>query len=165
MVPVERAWKLLLALAVVSLVGFVLVEASVLPAPWTDDRAEVRIVDDDDTTDAEIDVTVADTYRERYTGLSDHESLESGEGMLFVHWSEGDRTYVMRDMEFDIDIVFVASDGEITTIHHARAPGPDEDGGELQYSGRAKWVLEVPRGYANETGIEVGDELVIDETR
>ncbi|MCU4741099.1 DUF192 domain-containing protein [Halobacteria archaeon AArc-m2/3/4] len=161
----ERASKLLLALALALLVGFVLVEASVLPAPWTDDRAEVRIVGDDGTTKAEIDAEVADTYRERYVGLSDHESLETGEGMLFVHRSEGDRTYVMRDMDFDIDIVFVGSDGEITTIHHARAPEPGEDGEDLQYSGRAKWVLEVPGGYANETGLEVGDELVIDETR
>jgi len=82
--------------------------------------------------------------------------------MLFVHNQERDLTYVMREMDFDIDIIFINADREITTIHHARAPGPDEDGNDLEYSGRGKWVLEVPRGYANETGIEVGDEVEID---
>jgi uncharacterized membrane protein (UPF0127 family) len=82
--------------------------------------------------------------------------------MLFIHNTEDDRTYVMREMDFDIDIVFIGADREITAIRHARAPGPDEDGEELRYSGRAKWVLEVPRGYTNETGIEVGDEIEID---
>ncbi|WP_226040394.1 DUF192 domain-containing protein [Natrinema sp. DC36] len=111
---------------------------------------------------AVVDVEIADDRQERYTGLSDHESLEPGNGMLFVHNQERDLTYVMREMDFDIDIIFINADREITTIHHARAPGPDEDGNDLEYSGRGKWVLEVPRGYANETGIEVGDEVEID---
>ncbi|PGF15496.1 hypothetical protein CP556_04705 [Natrinema sp. CBA1119] len=111
---------------------------------------------------AVVDVEVADDSNERYTGLSDHESLEPGNGMLFIHNQEQELTYVMREMDFDIDIIFINADREITTIHHARAPGPDEDGNDLEYSGRGKWVLEVPRGYANETGIEVGDEVEID---
>ncbi|QLK24985.1 DUF192 domain-containing protein [Natrinema zhouii] len=111
---------------------------------------------------AVIDVDIADDRNERYTGLSDHESLEPGNGMLFIHNEEQELDYVMREMDFDIDIIFIDADREITSIHHARAPGPDEDGNDLEYSGRGKWVLEVPRGYANETGIEVGDEVEID---
>ncbi|ELZ11188.1 hypothetical protein C478_12285 [Natrinema thermotolerans DSM 11552] len=120
----------------------------------------------DDGTSAEpkavVDVEVADDRSERYTGLSDHDTLERGNGMLFVHNREQELTYVMREMDFDIDIIFIDADGEITQIHHARAPEPGEDGEDLEYSGRGKWVLEVPRGYANETGIEVGDRVEID---
>ena len=111
---------------------------------------------------AVVDVEVADSYRERYIGLSNHESLEPGNGMLFVHEEERNLTYVMRKMDFDIDIIFIDATGEIATIHHARAPGPNEDGNDLEYSGRGKWVLEVPRGYTNETGIKIGDEVEID---
>ncbi|OLZ42014.1 hypothetical protein A6E15_13960 [Natrinema saccharevitans] len=111
---------------------------------------------------AAVDVEVADDRSERYTGLSDHDSLERGNGMLFVHNREQELTYVMREMDFDIDIIFIDADREITRIHHARAPEPGEDGNDLEYSGRGKWVLEVPRGYANETGIEVGDRVEID---
>lgn len=159
----ERTWKPLLAVAVLALVGALVLGTGVVTPPWAEDRAEVRIVDADTGDElAVVDVDVADTPTERYTGLSDHESLEPGEGMLFVHSSEDERTYVMRDMAFDIDIVFADADGEITTIEHARAPEPGEDGEELQYTGRAQYVLEVPRGYANETGMDVGDVLVIE---
>jgi len=68
----------------------------------------------------------------------------------------------MRKMDFPIDMIFVGADRRITAIHHARAPGPNEDGDDIQYSGRAKYVLEVPRGFANETGLSVGDRIEID---
>ncbi len=171
---VEYVLRGLLVIAGLSLVGMLLVQVGLVSAPWGPDEGEVRVFDgegdekstaDGDgnrTPKAVVDVAVADSGVERYTGLSDHDSLEPGNGMLFVHDEEREQTYVMRGMDFDIDIVFIDADREITTIHHARAPGPDEDGEELRYTGRGKWVLEVPRGYANATGIEVGDEVDID---
>ncbi|MFC4436425.1 MULTISPECIES: DUF192 domain-containing protein [Natrialbaceae] len=157
----ERVWKGLLVVAAVAVVGAFLVQLGVVAAPWSEDRADVRILDDGGEPKAVVDAEVADTRGEQYTGLSDHDSLESGEGMLFVHASEDERTYVMRDMDFGIDIIFVDADREIATIRHAPEPGPDEDGSEQEYRGEAKWVLEVPLGYANETGIEPGDEVEI----
>ncbi|ELY91569.1 DUF192 domain-containing protein [Natrinema altunense] len=171
---VEYVLRGLLVIAGLSLVGMLLVQVGLVSAPWGPDEGEVRVfdgeVDEKSTADGDgnrtpkavVDVAVADSGVERYTGLSDHDSLEPGNGMLFVHDEEREQTYVMRGMDFDIDIVFIDADREITTIHHARAPGPDEDGEELRYTGRGKWVLEVPRGYANATGIEVGDEVDID---
>jgi len=79
--------------------------------------------------------------------------------MLFVHDSSGEYTYVMRDMSFGLDIVFVAPNGTITTIHGAPEPGPDEDGTAQEYPGRGQYVLEVNRGWAAERGIEAGDEV------
>jgi uncharacterized protein len=157
----ERVWKGLLVVAAISVVALLLVQLGVVAAPWSDDRTEVRILDDDGEPKATVDADVADTYSERYTGLSDHDSLEADEGMLFVHGDEDERTYVMRNMDFGIDIVFVGADREITTIHSAPEPGPGEDGNDHRYTGDAQWVLEVPIGYADERGIEVGDEVEI----
>jgi len=157
--------KGLLAIGIVAVASVVLVQAGIVSAPWGSDSGEVRVVNsgaDGDTPKAVIDVEVADSSRERYTGLSNHELLAAGNGMLFIHENEQELTYVMREMDFGIDIIFIDADREITTIHHARAPGPNEDGNDLEYSGRGKWVLEVPRGYTNETGIEVGDDVEID---
>ncbi|ELY89926.1 DUF192 domain-containing protein [Natrialba taiwanensis] len=159
----ERAWKGLLVIIALLLGGFLAVQAGIVSAPWAADQATVHVLDADDEPKATVEAEIADSATERYTGLSDHNSLESGEGMLFVHASEGEQTYVMREMEFDIDIIFVGADHEITSIEHARAPESGEDGEDIQYTGQAKWVLEVPRGYATETGIEVGDRMVIDE--
>ncbi|MFC7231862.1 DUF192 domain-containing protein [Saliphagus sp. GCM10025308] len=158
----RRVWSALVVVVVVLAVGYGLVQLSILPAPWTHDSGDVRVVDEDGTTKLAVDVEVADTYEQRYTGLSEHDSLENSTGMLFVYSDEDDRTFVMREMDFDIDIIFIGADREITAIHHARAPEAGEDGEDLRYSGEAKWVLEVPRGTANESNLEVGDEVEID---
>ncbi|AXR76499.1 DUF192 domain-containing protein [Natrarchaeobaculum sulfurireducens] len=158
----ERVWKGLLLLVVISIVGLLFVQAGFVSAPWGEDRAEVWVLDDAGERKAVVDAEVADTWGERYTGLSEHESLAEGEGMLFVHSSEAERTYVMREMAFDIDIIFIDAEREITAIEHARAPEPGEDGDDLEYTGQAQYVLEVPRGYANETGIAAGDAVEIE---
>ena len=158
----SRRLRIVALIGAVALLGLVFVEVGIVPTPGGADRATVEIVGADDEQKATVDAEVAETWREQYTGLSDHERLEPGEGMLFVHSREGDRTYVMRGMDFGVDILFVDDEGSITTIHEAPAPGPDEDGSDQTYEGRAKWVLEVPYGYAETHGIEVGDQLVIE---
>jgi uncharacterized membrane protein (UPF0127 family) len=141
------------------------------------DRGTVTVTDSDNTTPctappnrtavsacedsrtlATVDVRIAANDTQRYTGLSDTESLGPNEGMLFVHNQEKTHTYVMRDMDFDIDIIFIDSNGTITTIHHAPAP-PEGESYSERYSGRGKYVLEVNRGWANRTGTSVGDTV------
>ncbi|GAB7018710.1 DUF192 domain-containing protein [Halostagnicola bangensis] len=158
----DRASRLLLVVALALVVAFVLVQVGILAVPWASDHATVTITDESGEPRATVDTEVADTWEERYTGLSDHDSLEGDEGMLFVHERESEQTYVMREMDFDIDILFVDSDGEITTIHEAQSPAGNEDGEDLEYSGQAQWVLEVRSGYADEHGIGVGDDIDIE---
>jgi hypothetical protein len=123
------------------------------------DTTTVTLLGANGTELATVDAWVADTFPKQYTGLSDTSTLDPGRGMLFVFDGEGDRTFVMRDMSFPLDMVFVDADGTITTIHHA----PVESSGDLtQYSGRAKYVLEVPMGYTNRTGVEAGDRVRIE---
>jgi uncharacterized membrane protein (UPF0127 family) len=124
------------------------------------ETATVVLLDENGTELATVDAWVADSFSKQYTGLSDTSALEDGQGMLFVFDSEDDRAFVMRDMAFPLDMVFVDADGTITTIHHA----PLESDGDLtRYRGQAKYVLEVPMGYTNRTGIEVGDRLRIED--
>ena len=106
---------------------------------------------------ATVEVRIADTWDKRYTGLSDTDSLGEHEGMLFVHDSEGEQDYVMRDMAFSIDMVFIDSTGEITTIHHADV---DDD---ATFSGTAQYVLELPYQYTTDNEIAVGDRIEIPE--
>ncbi|MFB6123631.1 MAG: DUF192 domain-containing protein [Haloferacaceae archaeon] len=125
------------------------------------ERTTVTFVDENGTELATVRVRIADTTIKRYIGLSNTESLDAGEGMLFVHESEGTHAYVMRKMDFPLDIVFVDASGTVTTVHHA--PLPSGEGDLKRYRGRGKYVVEVPMGYANETGISAGDRMVIGE--
>jgi Uncharacterized conserved protein len=120
---------------------------------------EVRVETADGDRLGSVTAAVADTPDLRYTGLSDTESLPDDRGMLFVHESVRDRTYVMRRMAFGIDIVYADADGVITDIHHAPAPEPDEDGASQGYPGRGKYVLEVVYRWTAERGVSAGDVL------
>ncbi|MFB6090874.1 MAG: DUF192 domain-containing protein [Halobellus sp.] len=127
------------------------------------ERTTVTVVDDDTgETLASVSVRIADTAQKRYTGLSETDTLGPNEGMLFVHDAEERHAYVMREMAFPIDIVFVAADGTITRIHHAELPPEGTAGSELtRYTGRGKYVLEVPYNYTVDHGIEAGDRVEI----
>ncbi|ADJ16309.1 DUF192 domain-containing protein [Halalkalicoccus jeotgali] len=125
----------------------------------SEDSATVSISDGNERL-ATVDAEVADTTPQRYTGLSDHDSLGSDEGMLFAFERESTRGFVMRDMAFPIDMIFVGEDGTITAVHEAPV---EEDQSDLRtYRGEAKWVLEVNYGYAAEHGITEGDRVRID---
>ena len=109
-----------------------------------------------------VTAAIADTPDLRYTGLSDTESLPEDRGMLFVYEEVSGHTYVMREMDFGLDIIYADEEGAITTIHHAPAPGPNEDGDDQRYPGRGQYVLEVNNGWTTERGVTAGDLLVID---
>lgn len=179
--------------AVVALVGLVVALAVAVLALqtglWVDivgvgeyDRGTVTVTDSDNTTPCTappnrtavtacdgsrtlgtVDVRIANTRSQRYTGLSDTESLGPNEGMLFVHDREDTQTYVMRDMDFALDIIYIDANRTITTIHHAPPP-PEGESYSERYSGRAKYVLEVNRGWTNRTGVGVGDTVELPDS-
>jgi uncharacterized membrane protein (UPF0127 family) len=127
--------------------------------PGSYDETTVTITDEDGTELGTVDVRIADTRSKRYTGLSDTDSLASDEGMLFVHDKEDQHSYVMRDMSFPLDIIFVDANGTIVQVFHARI-----DGKNAPYKARGKYVLETNRGWANQTGVSTGDTVEIPDS-
>jgi uncharacterized membrane protein (UPF0127 family) len=130
--------------------------------PGSYERTTVTVTDENGTELGAVDARMAQTWQQRLVGLSRTEPLAADEGMLFVHDREASHGYVMRDMAFPLDIVFVAENGTITAIHHAPVPAEGASEGALrEYSGVGKYVLEVERGWVNETGVGVGDRVRI----
>ena len=84
-------------------------------------NATVTFVDESGTQLGQLSGPIADTWSERRTGLSETDTLGPNEGMIFVYEAEGTRTYVMRDMAFPLDIIFVDGDGRIAEIYQAAA--------------------------------------------
>lgn len=107
-----------------------------------------------------VDVRIADTSAKRQIGLSRTDRLDNGTGMLFVHDSGGEKSYVMRNMSVGLDIIFINSNGTVTEIHSARPP-PDDN---PPYSGRGRYVLEVPRGWAAQVGLATGDRVFVPDS-
>jgi len=170
----EREWlgyglAALVGLAVLAYVG--LASGALAPYlagydpanPGDYDHATVTVVDDGTGEElGTVDAAVADTFPKRYVGLSETDALPEDRGMLFVHDGVDERTYVMRNMSFGLDIVFVDADGRITAIYEAPEPRPDENGAAREYTGEARYVLEVNRGWTGARTIEEGDRLDFD---
>lgn len=150
--------------------GAVLAVVSPPPAlldPGEYDRVTVTV--ENETTElGHVTARVADTEQKRYLGLSETDSLDADEGMLFVHPSPGEYSYVMpdppfpasliqREMSFPLDIVFIDADGTITEIYHASVGGGP-------YTGTGAYVLEVPRGWTTDRGVTVGDRVSIPDS-
>jgi uncharacterized membrane protein (UPF0127 family) len=126
------------------------------------ETTDVRVTTPDGEPLGSVTAAVADSPGLRYRGLSDTASLPEDRGMLFVFDGVAERTFVMRGMDFGLDIVFADAERVVTRIHHAPAPGPNEDGSDQRYPGRGQYVLEVNRGWTTERGIERGDVLSFD---
>ncbi len=106
-----------------------------------------------------IYVSIADTDAERSLGLGGRTGLKPDEGMLFVFSTEGQYAFWMKDMKFSIDILWLDRNG--TVVYVAPAVSPDTYPRTFVSDNPALYVLELPAGYANLHGVQVGDKISI----
>ena len=112
--------------------------------------------------DEPLQVYVAKTVKDTYTGLGGRDDLDGKDGMLFVFDFSSRHGIVMRDMRFPIDIVWFDEFGTVVDMAPAIAPEPGVPEYALTvYRPRADatMVLELPAGWAAEHSLEVGDIL------
>lgn len=106
-----------------------------------------------------IFVEVADSPEEQYQGLSKRPFLKKNHGMLFIFQEYEKRAFVMRDMRFSIDIIWISGNSIVDISHNVPLP---ENGKDLPlYFPKVKvnTVLEVPAGYTLTSGIKIGDTV------
>lgn len=108
------------------------------------------------TTTLTVEVVATDTMREE--GLSGRNEIGS-DAMLFVFDQDGSWGIWMKDMTFSIDILWLAADGTVITVVPNAAP---ETYPKAFYpTAPARYVLELPAGYAAVHGIGVGTKFVL----
>ena len=106
---------------------------------------------------------VADTNLTRQTGLSGRASLAQGRAMLFVFDEAGEYGFWMKDMSFSIDIIFADDSGVILNVDSNLSPLTYEQKvPQVFYPAKpARYVLELPAGYAKKHNIAVGMKMTI----
>lgn len=104
-----------------------------------------------------IEVEVVSSAADRERGLSGRASLKPGHGMLFVFDAEGEWGIWMKDMNFPIDIIWANSDGRIVSV--VSNASPDSYPTVFKPAVAARYVLEVPAGYAAQNNILEGERL------
>lgn len=110
--------------------------------------------------DSVVKVEIADQISEKWQGLSGRESLEAGQGMLFI-FNKGDYPGIwMKGMEFSIDIVFI-NDQEIVDIVES-APVPKASNyPTYKPQSPSNYVLELPAGSVAQYQLKQGDRVEI----
>ena len=102
-----------------------------------------------------IRAEVARQALDRHRGLSGRPALEPGWGMLFVVDGPRRPTFRMRDMMFDLDLVWIREE-RIVAITHGVSAAPDGVGRAYPAPEPVDHVLEVPAGTADASGWRVG---------
>jgi len=107
-----------------------------------------------------INVELVTTSAAMYQGLSNRPNLCPDCGMLFDFKNSYNLEFVMRDMLFPLDIIFIK---EHRIIKIAANLPPEGQNPKIIYSsdGLADQVLELNANYTSKSGIKVGDEVLV----
>ena len=108
---------------------------------------------------ATLQVEIAQTTEQKITGLSYRPSLAEGRGMLFIFDTDGRHGIWMKDMQFPIDIIWI--DAAMKVVHIEKSVAPDTYPQVFTSPVPARYVLEVPAGYAKGR-MTIGDLAVLD---
>ncbi|WP_135854276.1 DUF192 domain-containing protein [Halorussus salinus] len=136
------------------------------PPPTTTDvertvNATFVVEDGENVT---VSLMVADEPGERQSGLMHREELANRTGMVFVYENAQQVSFWMKNTLVPLDMIFVGPDNTVLNVQHARTQ-PNASTSELESypsDGEAKYVVELPRGFANRTGVGPGTELVFE---
>lgn len=103
-----------------------------------------------------IAIEIADTDSAITRGLMQRTSLPPESGMLFLFPVEGPRSFWMANTPIALDILFADADSQL--VHVAKYTRPFSDD-PVTSSAPAKFVIEVPAGFADRVGIVESDRV------
>jgi len=142
-----------------------------MESPWVLSSTDIMFSPEGDY----ILVQKVTTEEEHNMGLSGKDRLKMydqdgkivTEGMLFVFDTEGKQNFWMKDMKFDLDMIFMDKNFKIVSIaKDAKADSynrEDPNASEIFTNGNAlaQYVLEINSGFADKMNLKVGDTLRI----
>ncbi|MFZ6015236.1 MAG: DUF192 domain-containing protein [Patescibacteria group bacterium] len=156
---------LLLILTVIILIVIILTPAAVVSLQKTEQNlwsADFLYYKHQISVNGHVfNVAIADSSNEQSQGLSDRQKLQSDQGMLFVFSDSIIQRFWMKDMLFDLDMIFI-NNGAIVEIAK-NMPAQQSVIWPASYTSRvpADMVLEVPAGTADRLSWKKGDKITI----
>jgi uncharacterized membrane protein (UPF0127 family) len=107
-----------------------------------------------------INTEIATTQEEQAKGLGGKIKLGENDGMLFVYKNKENLTFWMKDMNFPIDIIWIA-DNKIVDISPNTPLFTNNKITTIQTNQPTNQVLEVNAGFADKHKIKIGDQIEI----
>lgn len=112
-----------------------------------------------------LQVMIADSIYRQQKGLGERTNIVPYDGMIFPFALLDKHAFVMRDMKFSIDIIWLKK-GEVVDYAPSVPIEPDREEGEYTiYRPRieADMVLEVPAGWSKAHDLKIGDKMTLVE--
>ncbi len=110
-------------------------------------------------SNAEFNIKIASTDKERVQGLSGTKNLNSNQGLLFDFKEDAKHGIWMKDMNYSIDILWLDQICKVVHIEESISPGTYPT---VFYSEQpARYVLEIKAGLTSKFEIQVGDNCEI----
>jgi hypothetical protein len=107
-----------------------------------------------------VAVEIADDPAERERGLMFRDELPEGHGMLFIHDSEEEQAYWMKNTKIPLDILYFDHDRRLVSMQQHVPPCSLGDRcPPFPSTEPALYVLELNGGAAEAMGLKVGDEM------
>lgn len=106
----------------------------------------------------DFQIELARTDREKFQGLSGRASLCADCGLLFVFEPATHTSFVMRDMNFPLDIIGI-KDNQIVDIDKNCQPEAGPNFTSYQDELAVDYVLEVNAGTADSLNLQIGDQV------
>ena len=107
-----------------------------------------------------IQAEIAATTEEHYLGLSGRKELCADCGLLFSFPDRQERFFVMREMNFPLDIIFIDQNRIISLASDLLPEGKQPE--NIYASGEpVQFVLELNGGYSAAYNFQVGDQVEI----
>lgn len=113
-----------------------------------------------------FDTNFADDIYERNLGFSNVEKVDENQAMLFIFDDPSMQTFWMKDMNFDLDILWIDKNFKIIKIDKDASKNRyiknNPNLSEKLYSpSPVKYVLEIPAGNSEKNKIKIGDKIEI----
>lgn len=105
-------------------------------------------------------VHIADTDKKREQGLSNDTILGNDEGMYFMFSAPDTYTFWMKDMQYDLDFIYIKDNSVVYTISNIPSPKHNNNTVAIVDSPVAfDGVVEVRAGFVLKWGIKKGQEV------
>ncbi|NCB20329.1 MAG: DUF192 domain-containing protein [Clostridia bacterium] len=101
---------------------------------------------------------LAKTAQAHYQGLSNRESMKKNEAMLFLFKNKKVRNFVMRDMYFPLDIIYIR-DNQVVNLYQNLIPEGSEPKNMYESSTEVDAVLEINAGLSEYCSIKPGSKV------
>ncbi len=121
-------------------------------------NAKIQIYDRESKKIAEFKIAIAKNEQQKMYGLMNLKSLPQDQGMLFPFRPNQVVNMWMKNTKIPLDIIFIDSDNEISSIHSNAEPESLEI---ISSTKEVRYALEINGGLSKKLGIESRQKVQI----